>query len=413
MASQAYAQAPEKYFTNFRRDGTGIHGALQRIYTRQVIEAKERYFAWAQSLYITSILSSAGILNPKQAPTVAILGSGIPFLERELGKDKIRAVSIDSNVNLGQLVEREYSLRAPVLLKASSVPLQDESVNLAVSHNYLQKLQSETDAKKMAMEMLRISKDYAIIQVTPGNHPLFMGDKTHNVALTTEQWQETVANSAKEYGNDWHLRETHTVKIADSIPIGRPPVFILERGSHPQVQRDISHIRRSTRAALVAEEEATLANLISASRPALAAYVLHELEGIAQSLSIGGVMAMDAVDGIIARKFRPSPLGGHVDRIADHAVAAISYFSLGYPVFGWINAARDGLVDAVALKVDESPTNRRKAWSRYSYGLAKGATFMIAPLSHAAGEVFAVASTAFSFYRAADLLRGLIRHKKD
>ena len=379
---------------------------LQEVYPKGLIKLKERYFAWVQSLYIVNLLSSTGILKPGKNPTVAIIGSGLPFLEQELEKDKVTAISLDSNLNLARIVQREYSLRAPVLIQTNSLPLQDDAVNLTASHNYLQKLPSEANARAMVKEMLRVSTDYSVIQVTPKNHPLFKGDTTHSLGLTVSRWQELIESSAREYGDEWRLREVHNVRIADAIPIGRPPVFVLERGSHVQAERDISHLRRSTRAALAAEAEATIANLISASRPALAAYIFHEFEGIAQSISIGGVMALDALDGIVARKIGPSPLGKHIDRISDHAVAAICYFSLGYPVFGVVNTARDIVVDVAALKLDESRTHRRTTWSRYAYGIAKTATFMTAPISHAAGEMLALVSTGMSFYRAVDLIKG-------
>ena len=410
MASQSYLTAPPEYFTHFRRGGFGFQGALQGIYPAWLIKAKERYFSWAQSLFITNLLASVGLLNGKRMFDVAIIGSGLPFLEHELGKDKITAVSIDPNLNIANIVDKEFSLQKPIISDTTRLPLPDNSVSVAASHNYLQKAPSLEAAKRTVMEMLRVATDYAVVQVTPGDYALFRGDMTHRLALTTQQWNNLIEDAIKKYAaDDWHISEIHTVKVADAVPVGRPPVFVLENGNHAETKRDFSSLRWSTRVALVAEEETTLANMISASRPPLAYFAIHGLEGALSSLAIGGVMALDAVDGMVARRLGPSKWGAHVDRISDHAVEAIAYFSLGFPVIGTITAARNAAVDSALLKgvVDEKETNRRSILSRGGYGIAKTATFMAAPLSHFTGEALAYASTAFSLCRALDLKKAL------
>ncbi|HIG98384.1 TPA: methyltransferase domain-containing protein [Candidatus Woesearchaeota archaeon] len=410
MAS--YANAPPEYFTDFDRGGRGVHKILQLILPKFVVSAKNRYFSWVQALYVIDKLAGAGLLKGSAVEfDVADVGSGLPILGEELAKEGIKAVSVDPNTSLSEMVARDSSRKNSFITSnTTDIPLKDKSVTMAVSHNYLQKSGTPEIARTTLEEMMRIATDSVVVQVMPSENLWFGVDATHNLVLSAGEWHQLVSETVQ--GSEWRLSEVHRVRVADAIPVGRPPVFVLERRNHPENRADYTGLRRSTKIALCVERETTFANAISLTRPLLAAYVLHELEGVAKSAAIGGVMALDAVDGWVARRFGPSPLGKHVDRIADHIVAAIAYFSLGYPLLGIVNAARDAVVDVVSFHADEKATNRRTVLSRAGYGLVKTATFVTAPVSYVAGGILAGISTAFSFYRAADLFRGMSKNGK-
>ncbi len=409
MVDYSYKSAPREYFTRFHRTIKGFQGLKQKFLPKSAVLKKERYFGWAQSIYLTNVLASAGLLDEnRKGHDAAIVGSGLPFLGEQLHVNGIKAVSIDPNKNLAQLVNEELTLRHNFLSgDAIPLPLENYSVSMTASHNFLQKMPSEDYAKKAVSEMLRIAKDYVIIQVTPKEHPYFRGDDTHTLALSEEAWKNLIGSAAIEHSQDWRLAEVHKVKIAHSVSAGRPPVFILERGSHPKQKRDYDGITHLTKATWIVQDEATPANLISAARPVATYLGIKELDGMELSAFLSVTMATDALDGIIARKTGPSPMGNHVDRMSDHATECIAMFGLGFPVIPYVHVVRDSIVDGLILagRVNESGTSRQSLLSRGGYGVLKTAAFVTKPIIPEVGDALGYASTAVSIERAVELVR--------
>jgi ubiquinone/menaquinone biosynthesis C-methylase UbiE len=411
MEQYPYLIAPLCYFTRFQRTTTGVQGIFQRVLPKSVVLKKERYFAWAQSIYLANLLASAGLLKAVgRSVDVAVIGSGIPFLGEQLYENGITAISIDPNENLASLVEKEIiPLNNQFITgEPTKLPLADSSVSLSASHNFMQKLPRIEEAKQAVYEMLRISRDYVILQITPKEHFYFGGDDAHKLALSTQDWYTLLTQVVDEYSKDsWQLKEIREVKIAHSVSARRPPIFVLEKGSHTQQKREYAGLKNSTKLTWFVQDEATLANAVSLARP-LAAYIgLNTLDGSSLSLYMAGVMATDALDGIIARGMGPSPNGHHIDRIADHATECIAFIGFGFPVIPYIYIARDAAVDAILLthNVEENCINRRNLFSRVGYGLVKTAAFTMTPVAPEAGSALAYASTAFSLERAAEVIK--------
>ncbi|MEK6967448.1 MAG: CDP-alcohol phosphatidyltransferase family protein [Nanoarchaeota archaeon] len=163
----------------------------------------------------------------------------------------------------------------------------------------------------------------------------------------------------------------------------------------------------------IIKEEITPANLVSLLRP-IAAYIgLKKLKGKELSIYLGAVMLTDVLDGILARKQGPSPLGGHIDRISDHATEVIAYSCLGYPVQAKVHAVRDLIVDFTLAMgwADEKDKPRSDPYSKTAYASLKAAAFMLTPLNRKAGNALGLLATAVSLERALELYDPVVQNR--
>lgn len=165
------------------------------------------------------------------------------------------------------------------------------------------------------------------------------------------------------------------------------------------------------------KNESTLANLISALRPVLAAYVLFTFKS--NPLFLAGwiifIIFLDAVDGFVARKMiKKSKFGALVDIIADRAVELIILFTYAHwglipYIFPIIFLVRGLLTDFLRIlnnkyKDEEfpEPLSIGKAdnrWMRGIYAFVKLAAFSTILISYQIGYILMILALIINLIR--------------
>lgn len=283
---------------------------------------------------------------------------------------------------------------------------------LGVSHTQLEHYPS-LDYVDRALSFMEAKSAYGMVhQVHAVDDPAFAWDKTHYIRMTTYEWEQYFQHWADRHAErGWEYLGSHRGAS------GRPKNFILERnGSLPfYKQYDYQTMRK-----VVAE--LTAANGISVSRVPLLllSFSLANDNPFVLSAMIGIVHALDAIDGLVARKgLGNSPLGPTVDVVSDHLVEAITMFEYAYgkkfiqKQVPWIVAGRDISTDVLRLynacKVGFTNSHPHETFgtvgdsgrkARILYGAVKAIGDMTLPLFPKLGLVVSTVHVAASLARA-------------
>lgn len=166
----------------------------------------------------------------------------------------------------------------------------------------------------------------------------------------------------------------------------------------------------------VVKAENTLANFISILRPILTFYVLIKFQSqpLLLAILIVIIILLDAVDGIVARRFGGSKWGAYVDIVADRAVELIILFMYAYwgmisYVFPIIFLVRGIATDFLRILNNrykdekfKEPLSLGKAdnrWVRGIYGFIKLAAFSLILLLPTTGYILLIIALIFNLYR--------------
>jgi len=312
-----------EYLTHHRRSLSRLQNGLPR----RLIQAKEKYFALAQSWCLTRMVEH---LQERKGYDICLIKPGFPYLASLLRANNISTLVVDNQPELiGRLEVECESSYGDFCNDLES--LADSSVGISVSHNVLQRFDNEETAFQFVKESMRIASDFAYLQVTDRDNLNYPHDDSHKLALTEEEWRELIQDAISDIANGWSLREVHSPRLFDVLPLSRPPVFFLERGEH--TRKNIS-LDRKTRITRGIYEGLTLANVISATRPVMAHVALSSFISRPElyTFTMGTSFATDALDGWIARKLPPTGFkqgsGAYVDIFADRMVEYEAFWDL-------------------------------------------------------------------------------------
>lgn len=291
---------------------------------------------------------------------------------------------------------------------------QPGDTDFVVSHNQIEHLNSWDKAKQLINKSASISKYGMVHQIHSSDDPAFGWDESHNLKFTGNEWDQYFTSWAQSNAhNGWSYLGNHR-----GAP-GRPRNFVFEKdGSLPFY----SHYERQAIRKLIAE--LTVANGISTSRIPLLllSFGLAKDNPYLLSGLIGGIHALDAIDGHVARKgWGMSPHGPMIDIYADHITEAITMFEFAYDMkvipkqVPWILTARNISTDLLrftnALNSQAGTPQHHphegfgtvgKAGraARLRYGLIKALGDMVIPIFPQSGIYISGIHVAESFNRA-------------